>query len=222
MPPYRGLVLGQVLSLCLTAGCAFHGVLEGKYGLSLEALEMAVLYSVLSLLFWLYLCYKRDKSLGDLCKGFKSLDLVLISILDFSASVLALKAYMYISLPKVTLLSTISTPTVMCLSWAISDARYSWRKCGGALLAVLGVVGIGLFDLYEEYKTSQIQESGSAYLGYVFSISSAILYGICNVLSERFLKGGTSLAEYLALSSSFSSVLSLFYLYYRVYHVLVD
>lgn len=211
----RNLILGQILSICLTAGSSFHNRLVYKYGLQLEALEMVFVYSVVSVLFWFY-HYRLTSSSFHISKlKTKLVDLLVISANDFCATILALKAYSYISLPLVALLSTISTPTVMLFSIMILKAKYSWKKIAGAGLSVIGVLGICIYDLLNLRKdpSSNLESSSLAYVGYAFAISSAIFYGAGNVLSEKVLKEGVSLAEFLALNSSFSSVFSICYLY---------
>lgn len=135
------LVLTQILALCFTISATLCQLMRRDYDLDLSALQMTLMYLLVAIIFWLALIHlsvdyfwKRKFSTGRL-----SLTLV-ISIFDCAGSIFSLHSFSYLSVPVVSLLSNLSTPTVMIFSWLLLGAKYRWNNYVGAASAILGVV----------------------------------------------------------------------------------
>jgi drug/metabolite transporter (DMT)-like permease len=227
---WSGVALGQLLSLCSTAGYAAHQV-HSRRGVDLSATLMVAVYGLLAAAFWGYRVARRfvwrsETSVSSDARMIPSYALVqccvAISLLDVAGSVLTLHAVQFISVPRVTLISTFSTPTAMALSYAASRARYRPRHVVGASLAVLGAIGMCVLQMLAPEQPARPAEYGPAALpqgspiyGYIMSFTSAVCYGTSNVLMEALLKG--ALAEdagvvgVLATNSTFATLWTLMY-----------
>lgn len=135
------LVLTQILAFCFTISATLCQLMRRDYDLDLSALQMTLMYLLVAIIFWLALIHlsvdyfwKRKFSTGRL-----SLTLV-ISIFDCAGSIFSLHSFSYLSVPVVSLLSNLSTPTVMIFSWLLLGAKYRWNNYVGAGSAILGVI----------------------------------------------------------------------------------
>lgn len=211
------VILGQVLSLCLTGAGIMTRELLARYSLDPIAGQGLVVYAVLAVIYWIFLIHLSVDYFGtrNIRKGIPMI--LPISLLDTAANTLLLKSYGLLSLATVALISTVSTPTVMVLSRVVLHSRYGLHNVLGALVAVLGAVGACMLDESGSPLTAaggDGTQAGSAFAtGVALCLTSAILYGASNVLTEKFLKQEGSTTEYMALNTSFCSIWSLLYMY---------
>lgn len=205
------VILGQVLSLCLTGAGIMTRELLGRYSLDPIAGQSLVVYAVLAVIYWIFLVHLSVDYFGTRNLRRRIPMILPISLLDTVANTLVLKAYGLLSLATVALLSTVSTPTVMVLSRIVLKSRYSLHHFLGAFVALLGAVGACMLD----ESGSSLVAAGTTNvfaLGVALSLTSAILYGASNVLTEKFLKQEGSITEYMALNTFFCSIWSLLYM----------
>lgn len=206
-------ILGQILSLCLTAGGTISHKLYHTYGLDVAAMQMALVYLNVAIMFWLALVHFSVEYFWARKLRTKIIATGLISLLDTAASLLVIHAVAYVNLPMRALLSTISTPVVMTLSRIFLRTNYKLLSVFGASLAVGGVVFASVSQLSTVASGDlKAHLSSDILLGYGMCSLSAVLYGISNVYTEWVTKSGGSLLEYLALSSTFSTAWSMVYL----------
>lgn len=212
-PHWSNAILGQILSLCLTAGGTLSHKLYHTYGLDVAALQMTLVYLTVAILFWLALVHFSVEYFWTRKLRTKIIATSLISLLDTAASLLVIHAVAYVSLPMRALLSTISTPVVMVLSYIFLRTNYKLLSVFGAALAVGGVVFASISQLsYTTDEGFKVHLGSDILMGYGMCSLSAVLYGVSNVYTEWVTKSGGSLLEYLALSSTFSTIWSMSYL----------
>lgn len=169
----ENIFLGQVLSICLTVSGTVSQLLRKNYNLDLSALQMMSVYGFVALIFWIVLIYSSVEYF--LKRKFlpKIPMILLISCFDTTASVLLLHSYNYLSLPTITLLSTLSTPTVMILSWLLLGFKYWWNNILGACMAIGGVILLAAYQddnssiVVEGLATSKGLRKNNEYLAYL-------------------------------------------------------
>ncbi len=199
--------LGQALSLLATAANAVNQQLNGWYGINVAALQMCAVYGMLAVGFWTAITcfFPAQVKVRNLWAILPLM--VLISFLDTTASIMCLRAYACVNSPTVALLSTVSTPTVLLLSSVTFRRTYAWNEILGSVMAVSGVAILSVYQLV------LAKEGSLSILGYGACILSAMMYGLSNVLTEKLTTDGTSVAQYLALNSSFATIWSAIYLF---------
>ena len=148
------LVLGQILSVCMTISGAINQKLNQDYHLDLAAIQTASVYVVVAVLFWLALMQFSVEYFWTRKFRSKIPITMVISLLDTAASILVLHSYQHLNVPMVALLSTIATPTVMFLSRIFLSARYRWTSIAGASLAISGVISLSIYQLFFESSTA--------------------------------------------------------------------
>lgn len=164
-PPLGNLVLGQVLSICLTISNTLNQILNFRYKVDLAALQTTTVYVLVATLFWFTLMHFSVDYFWTRNIKSKIPITIIISALDSAASMLALHSYGYVSMPTVTLLSTFSTPTVMLLSWLFLSTKYKKSNILGAFIAISGVAGASIYQLMNISQSSDSQTSSSE--GYI-------------------------------------------------------
>lgn len=209
------VALGQVLSLCFTGAITLNRELNSRYSLDLVSSQTLVVYVYLAIIFWTFLAHFSVEYFGsrNFYKNFYSI--LLISIMDTAANLLCMRSLHFLSMTTASLVSTLTTPIAMIFSYIILRTKYSWRNIFGASIATSGVVGVCLFDTSATGLSSSGEEGSSSLfvLGLVLCLSSAVAFGVSNVLTERVIKKGETIAEFTALNALFSSFWNLLYLY---------
>jgi drug/metabolite transporter (DMT)-like permease len=157
------LVLGQVLSVCITISGAINQKLNRDYLLDLAAIQTTLVYVVVAVLFWLALMHFSVEYFWTRKFRSKIPITVVTSLLDTAASVLALHSYQHLNVPMVALLSTVATPTVMFLSRIFLKAKYRWTSIAGASIAISGVISLSIYQLFFE-SSAAMSTTGSGIL----------------------------------------------------------
>ncbi|RUS35024.1 hypothetical protein BC938DRAFT_476762 [Jimgerdemannia flammicorona] len=170
------LLIGQLLSLCITATNVTSTKLGTSYGISMPTTQTFLNYLILAIVYntiaiwkrgfvgWLRQIWKR----GYICKY-------------NGANYMVVKAFGYTSILSAMLLDAWSIPVVMILSIIFLKLRYHWSQYVGAAVCLAGLALLVTSDVIRDSSTLSVK-------GDLFCIAGATLYGVSNVMEEYFVR----------------------------------
>lgn len=155
---------------------------------------------------------------------------LIIAIVDVGGNYLAVLSLRYTSLTNSSLLSNFSIPSVMFTSCCLLGRTFRIRHYLAVLICLLATFLLFITDLQakkEEEDTTNINNNTTtenliiitkdnnsavphfpmAYLGDIFAILSAIIYGLGDSLAEYFIKRFDR-TEYLAMIGTFGALIT--------------
>lgn len=195
------LLLGQVLSLCITSTSTFTSFLANS-GNSAPALQSLSNYVLLTMIFVPYTLYRYGfKKYGTILysQGWK---VFLLACADVQGNYFIVKAYNYTNLLSAALLDNLSIVFVVILSFCFLKVRYHWTQLTGILVCIGGVILIIISDLL----TGKNYEASNMLKGDLYVILSSFCYGSSNVL-EEFLVSKRPVYEVLGQLGFFGMVI---------------
>lgn len=166
------IILGQILSLCIAGSASLFKLIKDENGevLDISSVQLVVVYFFVSLLSFLYI--RRSKTLF-----LRKKIIFLISLCDVAASLTLSLAYIEIkAISWVAILSTISTPTSIVMTYFIFGKVPSIKSITCVVIALLSIIVM--------YFTTEDFSIVPACL----ATFSAIIYAISNVLTELLSK----------------------------------
>ncbi|XP_041355023.1 solute carrier family 35 member F1-like [Gigantopelta aegis] len=200
----KALLLGQFLSLLLCGTGIFTGLLAQE-GVHTPAAQSFVNYVLLCLVFTVILaCRYKERTFGFLLKNYWW-KYLLLSLVDVEANYLAIKAYSYTTVTSVQLLDCISLPTVMLLSAVFLRVRYHATHFTGAFICLLGSGGLIAADVLSGRNSDS--QGSRQWLGDIFCVLAAILYGVSNI-GQEFVVKQYDRSEFLGMVGLFGSFIS--------------
>jgi solute carrier family 35 protein F1/2 len=110
---------------------------------------------------------------------------VLFALADVEANYLIVRAYQNAPMTNITLLDSLTIPTVVFLSAVFLGVRYARAHAGGIALCLVGLVALVLQDVQREQSESDPDRPAKNLVGDLMAISAAVLYGISNILQEH-------------------------------------
>lgn len=195
------LLLGQVLSLCITSTNTFTTLLANG-GNSLPALQSLFNYILLMVIFVPYTLYRYgpvDYWRMLRTEGWK---FAILAFTDVQGNYFIVNAYNYTNMLSAALLDNLTIVFVVLLSYLFLHVRYHWTQLTGILICIGGVILIVMSDL----ATGKNAESVNALKGDAFVVLSSIFYGSSNVLQE-FLVSKRPYYEVLGQLGFFGTVI---------------
>ncbi|EPY50067.1 membrane transporter [Schizosaccharomyces cryophilus OY26] len=175
-------ILGQVLSLCLTASNTFNGFLSemGK----VPAFQIFLFYAALTLMFTPYTIYRMGfKSYFEMVlrHGWKY---ILFAFFDVEGNYFVVLAYQYTSVISASLLDSWATVAVVILSFFFLKVRYHWSQLLGIVVCIGGLALLVVSDL-KNYGSNE-KSAKNPGLGDGYMILGATCYGLSNTIEEYF------------------------------------
>ncbi|KAB8295977.1 hypothetical protein EYC80_008794 [Monilinia laxa] len=177
------LLLGQILSLCITATNTFTTLLANK-GTSIPAFQTLFNYIVLCLIYTTYTIYKygwRDYFKLLLVDGWKY---VILSFMDVEGNYFTVLAYRWTNVLSAQLLNFWSIVCVVIVSFIFLRVRYKWLQVI-AILVCCG--GMGILLASDHITGSNGGNPPTMLKGDLFGLAGATLYGLSNVFEEWFV-----------------------------------
>ncbi|KAL9544364.1 hypothetical protein MBANPS3_007658 [Mucor bainieri] len=194
---YKVLVLGQLLSLCIT-GTNVTTTKLGSYAnpSQINSATLAVVYNS-------YAIYKRGIWGWLLQFRRRGIYYFILGAIDVEGNYFVVKAYQYTSLLSAMLLNCWSTPVCMILSFFIMKVRYRWLQYVGVLIALGGMGMLIASDMMEgkDYAASD------AVKGDLFCLLGATLYGFSNV-GEELMARKHPLYEVIGMFTFFATFIN--------------
>lgn len=213
----RCLALGQLLSMCIAATGVFSELLARQVctrfvqqpqhpstqGVNTPTTQSAVNYALLSVVYGLYLLWRRRWSTSSTIHYTPVptdpeephhppappplltqpvLIYALLALLDVEGNYLLVCAFQFTSLTSVTLLDCFTIPVVMALSAVVLGRRYGRGHMAGALLCVAGIALLVATD-----PAAGAAGYKAPLLGDVLVLLGACLYAVGNVAQEKLL-----------------------------------
>ncbi|KAK1758552.1 hypothetical protein QBC47DRAFT_144709 [Echria macrotheca] len=187
------LVIGQVLSLCITATNTFSTFLAAE-GTNIPAFQTIFNYVLLSLIWVPVALYRRHASdnkkplgpRGGLWSFIKrdGWRYFVLSFLDVEGNYFTVLAYRYTNILSAQLLNFWSIVCVVVISFSLLRVRYKPFQIGGILLCC---GGMGIL-LASDHMTGVNGGPGIDMVkGDLFGLLGASFYGISNVFEEWFV-----------------------------------
>ncbi|KAF8984714.1 hypothetical protein BGZ46_007194 [Entomortierella lignicola] len=181
----RILLLGQLLSLCITATTIFTTMLaQGEKPVSIPTTQSLLNYFILGLVYTSYTIYKEGfRGWIEIIRK-RAPYYMLFAIVDVEGNYFVVKAYNYTSLLSAMLLDAWSIPCVVLLSLFFLKMRFFKLHYLGVFLAMIGMG----FLIWSDMEAGR-NFPGSDYLkGDLFCILGATLYAISNVYQEFLVR----------------------------------
>lgn len=178
------ILIGQILSLCITATNTFSSFLS-ELGTSIPAIQTIFVYALIFLVYFPVALYKT----GGPRKFFKqtwrnSWKYIILSFLDVEGNYFTVLAYRYTNLLSAQLLNFWSIVCVVIISFALLKVRYKWFQIGGILICC---GGMGILLASDHITGSNGGPGVNMLKGDLFGLLGATLYGISNVYEEWFV-----------------------------------
>jgi len=198
------LVLGQLLSLCITATTIFTTKLaQGENPISIPTTQSFLNYFVLGVVYTSVTIYKEGfRGWIDIMRR-RAFYYMLFAIIDVEGNYFVVKAYNYTSLLSAMLLDAWTIPCVVLLSVFFLKMRFMRFHYLGVFVAMVGM-GFLIWSDMEAGKNFP----GSDYIkGDLFCILGATLYGVSNVYQE-FLVRQTPMYEVVGQLGFWATILN--------------
>lgn len=189
------LISGQVLSLLLVTTGATSALLVGR-GLKAPSLAalcnylmLATFYNAVLLSPWgkqrrgLFALWTAPEEPRRTHDRFLVPKFVLFAVADVEANYLIVRAYQNAPMTNITLLDSLTIPTVVFLSAVFLGVKYARNHIWGIVLCLFGMLALVLQDM--QTSNAATDRPASNILGDLMAISAAILYGISNILQEH-------------------------------------
>ncbi|KAF8932533.1 hypothetical protein BGZ52_009972 [Haplosporangium bisporale] len=200
----RVLLLGQILSLCITTTTIFSTKLaQGDNPVSIPTTQSFLNYLVLGLVYTGITIYKEGFRGWLHIMRHRSFYYMVFAVIDVEGNYFMVKAYSYTSLLSAMLLDAWTIPCVVLLSVFFLKVRFIRYHYLGVLIAMAGM-GFLIWSDMEAGKNFP----GSDYIkGDLFCILAATLYAFSNVYQE-FLVRQTSMYEVVGQLGFWATILN--------------
>lgn len=177
------LLIGQVLSLCITATNTFTSLLVEK-NWSIPALQTIFNYALLSIIYLPIMFYQHGYQKVGRIIFYDGWKYFILSFLDVLGNYFTVLAYDYTNILSAQLLNFWSIVCVVIISFCLLKVRYK-------LFQVLGILiccgGMGILLASDHIQGSNGGPGVNLLKGDLFGLLGATLYGISNVFEEWFV-----------------------------------
>ncbi|KAF9189494.1 hypothetical protein BGZ51_009530 [Haplosporangium sp. Z 767] len=179
------LLLGQILSLCITATTLFSTKLaQGDNPVSIPTTQSFLNYFVLGVVYTSITLYKQGFSGWIETFRRRSLYYFIFALIDVEGNYFMVKAYNYTSLLSAMLLDTWTIPCVVLLSIFFLKMRFvRWHYLG--VLSCLAGMG---FLIWSDMKAGKDFPGSDLIKGDLFCLLAATLYALSNVGQEFLVR----------------------------------
>jgi solute carrier family 35 protein F1/2 len=188
---YLVLLIGQILSLCITGTNTFSGLLAAK-GNSIPAMQSWFNYVLLNLVYTSYTLYSYGpRGYWELLKtrGWKYF---ILAFLDVEGNYFVILAYRYTTVISAQLINFWAIVVVVIISFLFLRVRYHWTQVIGILICC---GGMGVLISRDAANGSSVSSGIPTELkGDLFMLLGASIYGLTNV-AEEFLVSQAPLYE---------------------------
>ncbi|KAI7898039.1 solute carrier family 35 member SLC35F1/F2/F6 [Cokeromyces recurvatus] len=201
---WKVLVLGQVLSLCITGTNVTTTILSNKYNFSAATLQTFLVYACVALVYNSIAIYKRGLKGWLLQFWRRGIYYFFLGFVDVEGNYFVVKSYEYTSLLSAMLLDCWSTPVCMILAFIFMKVRYRWVQYVGVFLALCGLGMLVASDVI----TGKNYDAVNALKGDLFCILGATFYGLSNT-GEEYMARKHPLYEVIGMFTFFATFINL-------------
>ncbi|KAG0347082.1 hypothetical protein BG004_000142 [Podila humilis] len=198
------LLLGQLLSLCITATTIFTTKLaQGEKPVSIPTTQSFLNYFVLGVVYTSITIYKEGFRGWIEIMRRRALYYMLFALVDVEGNYFVVKAYNYTSLLSAMLLDAWTIPCVVLLSVFFLKMRFIRYHYLGVVIAMIGMA----FLIWSDMEAGK-NFPGSDYVkGDLFCLLGATLYAVSNVYQE-FLVRQTPMYEVVGQLGFWATILN--------------
>ncbi|CAG8574028.1 10399_t:CDS:2 [Paraglomus brasilianum] len=199
------LLLGQFLSLCITATTVTNTELAVNEGVNFPTTQSCLNYLVLNVVYTSITIWKAGwKGWLKILKN-RGWMYAILALIDVEGNYFVVKAYQYTSLLSAMLLDNWSTIVCMILLMVFFRVRYHWSQYLGALLC-FGGIGVLLRGDINNNKDI-ITPYTDMLKGDLFLLLGSTLYGFSNV-GEQYLVRKYPLYEVVGQLGFFATIIN--------------
>ncbi|KAI1204876.1 DUF914-domain-containing protein [Annulohypoxylon truncatum] len=177
------LLMGQLLSLCITATNTFTTFLA-NYGTSIPAFQTVFMYILLSIIYLTYTVFTYGpKKYGKilLVDGWKYF---ILSFLDVQGNYFTVLAYRYTNILSAQLINFWAIVCVVIISFLLLRVRYK-------IFQILGILiccgGMGILLASDHIQGTNGGTGENMLKGDLFALLGATCYGLTNVFEEWYV-----------------------------------
>ncbi|KAF9116967.1 hypothetical protein BGX27_008115 [Mortierella sp. AM989] len=179
------LLLGQLLSLCITATIILSTELaQGADPISIPTTQSFLNYLVLGIVYTAITIYKKGFSGWLEIMRRRSLYYIVFALIDVEANYFVVKSYNYTSLLSIMLLDTWTIPCVVLLSLFVLKMRFMKWHYLGVFFALCGMA----FLIWSDMKAGKGFPGSDYVKGDIFALIGATLYAFSNVGQEYLVR----------------------------------
>ncbi|KAK3951642.1 hypothetical protein QBC32DRAFT_158733 [Pseudoneurospora amorphoporcata] len=178
------VLIGQILSLCITATNTFSSFLN-EQGTSIPAIQTIFVYALIFIVYFPTALYRMGGPRNFFSQTWRhSWKYIILSFLDVEGNYFTVLAYRYTNLLSAQLLNFWSIVCVVVISFVLLKVRYKWFQIGGILICC---GGMGILLASDHITGSNGGPGVDMVKGDLFGLLGATLYGISNVYEEWFV-----------------------------------
>lgn len=178
------ILIGQVLSLCITATNTFSSFLN-EQGTSIPAIQTIFVYALIFIVYFPTALYQMGGPRNFFAATWRhSWKYIILSFLDVEGNYFTVLAYRYTNLLSAQLLNFWSIVCVVVISFVLLKVRYKWFQIAGILICC---GGMGILLASDHITGSNGGPGVDMVKGDLFGLLGATLYGISNVYEEWFV-----------------------------------
>ncbi|KAI9303193.1 hypothetical protein BJ944DRAFT_165874 [Cunninghamella echinulata] len=201
---WKVLLLGQLLSLCITGTTVATNKLSREYNISIPSTQTFFVYAILAIVYNVYALYKRGIKGWLLQFWRRGIFYFFLGLVDVGGNYFIVKAYAYTNMLSAMLLDSWSTPVCMLLTFVFLKVRFRWVQYLGVFIALIGMgmlVGSDALNGLDYYAADAVK-------GDLFCLLGATLYGVSNV-TEEILARKHPLYEVIGMFTFFATFINL-------------
>ncbi|KAI8327266.1 solute carrier family 35 member SLC35F1/F2/F6 [Choanephora cucurbitarum] len=201
---WKILLLGQLLSLCITGTNVVNTKLTNEYNFSASTTQSFLVYACLAIIYNSYAIYKRGIKGWLLQFWRRGIFYFILGFIDVEGNYFVNKSFQYTSLLSAELIDCWSTPVCMILSFIFLKVRYRWVQYLGVFICLCG---LGML-VGSDVMTDKNYGAVDAVKGDLFCLLGATLYGLSNV-GEEIMARKHPLYEVIGMFSFFATLINL-------------
>ncbi|KAI8334058.1 solute carrier family 35 member SLC35F1/F2/F6 [Blakeslea trispora] len=201
---WKILLLGQLLSLCITGTNVVNTKLTNEYQFAASTTQSFLVYACLAIIYNSYAIYKRGLKGWLLQFWRRGIFYFILGFIDVEGNYFVNKSFQYTSLLSAELLDCWSTPVCMALSFIFLKVRYRWVQYLGVFICLCG---LGML-VGSDVMTDKNYGAVDAVKGDLFCLLGATLYGFSNV-GEEIMARKHPLYEVIGMFSFFATFINL-------------
>ncbi|KAF2651569.1 DUF914-domain-containing protein [Lophiostoma macrostomum CBS 122681] len=174
------LLLGQVLSICITSTNTLSTLLSIE-GTSIPAFQTLFNYVLLNLIYTSYTLYKYGfKKWAHLLwrDGWR---FFILAFMDVEGNYFTVLAYRYTTILSAQLINFWAIVIVVIVSFIVLKVRYHWTQYSGIFLCI---GGMGILFGSDHLTGNNAFPAANQVKGDLFALLGATFYGLSNVLEE--------------------------------------
>ncbi|KAJ1732193.1 hypothetical protein LPJ61_002164 [Coemansia biformis] len=178
------LVVGQVLSLCITGTSVISNKIAGLEPVTVPCFQNSIVYALLLIVYMpISLMRLGPRAMWANIKQ-RYYWYILLAAVDVEGNYFVVKAFSYTSLLSCMLLDTWTLPCVVVLTFFMMKVRFRWAQILGVLMCLggMGLLIKGDMDAGKDYPARD------AVRGDIFMLVGATCYALSNTVEEFIVR----------------------------------